>query len=297
MCQRATHKGFAGGIAIQLDKQQIDFFDAFGYLVVRQLLTPEETERVIDAFEWSIQNWGGGTDHDGSKRTMFGGPIEHSPDLCALMDHPGILGLIGGVTGERFNYCGGDGNYYTGNTRWHPDGNWGQAWATKTAFYLDEVGADSGCLRVIPGSHHPDHFIRKEGIHPRDSLEMFGVPPEDFPGSVALSTCPGDVVIFNHDLYHASFGGGNRRRMFTMNCTRHAETPDEMDLLREYVRVHSPGGYDIDTGAGMYFPTMLHTADDARMTHLQQARDMHDELYPQYARDAGERDSHRGRRR
>ena len=61
--------------------------------------------------------------------------------------------------------------------------------------------------------------------------------------------------------------------------------------------MHSPGGYDIDTGAGMYFPTMLDTADDARMIHLQQARDMHDELYPQYARDAGERDSHRGRMR
>ena len=128
---------------------------------IRQLFTPAEVERVSRAFEWSIQNCGGGQGHDGSKRTMFAGPIEHAPDLCALMDHPGILGLIGGVIGEDFNYCGGDGNYYTVDTGWHPDGNWGQLWATKTAFYLDEVKRDSGCLRVIPGSHHARHGRRK----------------------------------------------------------------------------------------------------------------------------------------
>ncbi len=280
---------------MKLTEPQVAFFETFGYLVVRGLLTHEETGRVIEAFEWSIQNWGGGAEHDGSKRTMFGGPIEHTPELCALMDHPKILGLIGSVTGEDFNYCGGDGNYYTGDTRWHPDGNWGQLWATKTAFYLDEVRADSGCLRVIPGSHRPDQFIRRDGIQPRDSMEMYGVPPKEFPGSLPLETRPGDVVIFNHDLYHASFGGSNRRRMFTMNCTRHARRPEDTELLREYVRVHSPGGNNIDTGAGMYFPTMLDTADEARMAHLFQARDMHDELFPQFARQARDREPYRGR--
>jgi hypothetical protein len=135
-------------------------------LVVPGLLSPTEIERVIEGFEWSIQNQGGGADHDGNKRTMFGGPIEHTPELCALMDHPGVLGLIGGVTGDDFNYCGGGGNYYTGDTKWHPDGNWGQLWATKAAFYLDQVWRDNGCLRVIPGSHHPEHFIRKDKINP-----------------------------------------------------------------------------------------------------------------------------------
>ena len=124
---------------MQLSAQQINFFNTFGYLVVRGLLSPAEVERVTDAFEWTMQNWGGGHDHDGSKRTMIAGPIEHAPELCALMDHPGVLGLIGGVTGANFNYCSGDGNYYTGDTGWHPDGNYGQLWATKTAFYLDPV--------------------------------------------------------------------------------------------------------------------------------------------------------------
>ena len=119
---------------MQLSAQQINFFNTFGYLVVRGLLRPAEVERGTDAFEWTMQNWGGGRDHDGSTRTMIAGPIEHAPELCALMDHPGVLGLIGGVTGADFNYCSGDGNYYTGNTGWHPAGTYGQLWAPKTAF-------------------------------------------------------------------------------------------------------------------------------------------------------------------
>ena len=50
-----------------------------------------------------------------------------------------FFGLIGGILGEDFNYAGGDGNYYSGNTGWHPDGSWGQLFAAKTAFYLDPL--------------------------------------------------------------------------------------------------------------------------------------------------------------
>ena len=175
---------------MQLSAQQINFFNTFGYLVVRQLLSAAEVDRITAGFEWSIQNHGGGSDHDGSSRTMFGGPIEHTPEMCALLDHPGILGLIGGVTGADFNYCSGDGNYYSGDTGWHADGNWGELFACKIAFYLDPLGRDSGCLRVIPGSQRPDHFIRTEGISPRQSLELYGVEASGFPGNIALETRP-----------------------------------------------------------------------------------------------------------
>jgi len=278
---------------MQLTDRQVHFFHTFGYLVIRGLLSPQEVDRVTRGFEWSIQNRGAGADHDGTQRTMFGGPIEHAPEMCALMDHPGILGLIGGVIGEDFSYCGGDGNYYVGDTGWHPDGNWGQLWATKTAFYLDTVRHNTGCLLVIPGSHREDHFIRKNSINPNESLESLGIAPEQFPGCVALESDPGDVVIFNHDLYHASFGGDKRRRMFTMNCTRHAVESEDLELARKYISVHSPGGYKIDTGAGMFFPTMLNTADEKRMAHLRQPLQIHDELFPQFAPGSEEREPHR----
>ena len=79
-----------------LSQGQLNFFDTFGYLLIRQLFSPEETEKIIEGFEWSIQNWCGGKDPDRTTRIMFPGPIEHHPDMSAILDHPSILGLIGG---------------------------------------------------------------------------------------------------------------------------------------------------------------------------------------------------------
>ena len=88
----------------------------------------------------------------------------------------------------------------------------------------------------------------------------------------------------DREKFLASFGGGSRRRMFTMNCTRHAKTHEDMETLRSYLSRYSPGARDIVTTAGMYFPNMLDTADEARMAHLRQGAQVHDELFPHLAR-------------
>ena len=71
---------------MKLTQTQIDFFDVFGYLVIPKLFSPTEMDQIIDGFEWSILNHGRGEKHDGSNRTMFGGPIEHRPDKSAILD-------------------------------------------------------------------------------------------------------------------------------------------------------------------------------------------------------------------
>ena len=134
-----------------LTQEQLNFFDTFGYLMIPQLFPSDETNEIIEKFEWTIRNRGGGLDHDGSRRTMFLKPIEHRPDMCALLDHPTILDLIGSILGDDFNYCGGDGNYYSGDTGWHPDGSWGAT--------LRRQGS------VLSGSAHPRH--RGAAIHSR----------------------------------------------------------------------------------------------------------------------------------
>jgi hypothetical protein len=269
---------------MQLSEEQIRHFHTFGYLGFPQLFAAEEIGWIIDEFETAIQTYGGGKEHDGTKRTMFGAPIERTVKLCTLLDDPRIVGILSSILGPDFNYCSGDGNYYSGDTGWHPDGNWGQLFAVKIAFYLDPLTRDTGCLRVLPGSQDPEHFVRRNKIDMNRSLELFGVAPRDFPGNVALETNPGDLLIFNHDTYHAAFGGSNRRRMFTMNCTRHYHTPEDFYQGNRYLSVHSPGGYKVDTGAGMFLPLMLDTAGEQRMTHLAQPAQIHDELFPQYAR-------------
>ena len=271
-----------------LSREQLNFFDTFGYLLIRQLFSPSEMEKIIEGFEWSIQNYGGGKNHDGKNRTTFPGPIEHTPEMCTILDHPSILGLIGGILGEDFNYAGGDGNYYSGNTNWHPDGNWGQLFAAKTAFYLDSLTWDTGAVRLIPGSHRPDHFIRQEQIDVNNSLELFGILPTEFPGSIAVETDPGDIVIFNHDLYHASFGGDARRRMFTINCTRQAKTPEDLEMVYQHMKglmnlynEHSAVCFYFSMEPSVFYSTIIDTADKTRMVHLYQPM----EIYGQVSRD------------
>ena len=61
-----------------------------------------------------------------------------------------------------------------------------------------------------------------------------------------------------------------------------------------YFSKHTPGAGNIDTSAGMYFPTMLDTADEARLEHMRQPIEKHDEMFPQYARGASARQPYRG---
>ncbi len=273
---------------MELTEQQVRFFNTFGYLCIRKMFSPDEIGLITSEFETAISSVGG-ANHDGKARTMFGGPIERTERLCTLLDDPRITGLIGGVIGDDFDYCSGDGNYYSGDTAWHPDGNWGELFAIKVAFYLDSLTKDTGCLRVIPGSQDPTHPIRTNHINVNGSYELFGVEARDYPGYEALETVPGDIVMFNHDTYHSAWGGGHRRRMFTMNCIRRCHTEREIELGKKYISIHSAGGYNVNTGAGMFYPLMINTASEKRMHHLAQAMEYHDELFPQFIRGNAER--------
>ena len=75
---------------------------------------------------------------------------------------------------------------------------------------------------------------------------------------------PGDVVVFNQNTKHSAWGGNNRRRMFTINCTaRYSD--DEIPLLRNEVAAFARFWVD-----SVYGPAMLRTASPERMVHLEQ---------------------------
>ena len=95
---------------------------------------------------------------------------------------------------------------------------------SKLHFNLDHLTRDTGALRVIPGSHlFGDGYADRLQEEIRESEADWGVHGKDIP-AIAFETQPGDVVCFNHNTKHAAFGGGTRRRMFTMNlCERYPE--------------------------------------------------------------------------
>jgi hypothetical protein len=85
----------------------------------------------------------------------------------------------------------------------------------------------------------------------------------DIPAHV-FETTPGDVVIFNHNTLHSSWGGGTRRRMFTMNLCQHA--PDHyLPTFQEYLASHAR--FLIERNVG---ERMLKNASPQRMRHLEQ---------------------------
>jgi hypothetical protein len=250
----------------RLTEQQIHFFDTFGYLGFPGLMA-DRCEEIVREFEAVWAERGGGHDgrpHDGKARSCIVPFIDQSELLCTLLDDPRILAIANSLLGEDFNYMGSDGNYYVGDTGWHSDGWHSDIRHIKIAFYLDPVTRDTGCLRVIPGSHLiQDEYAQTLQQKVGKSQENFGMPGKEIP-AIALETQPGDLVCFNHNTKHAAFGGGSNRRMFTINlCQRYPE--ERFQDLRNYISGHARFWLDRNYGE-----KMMRTAGPERRRHLEQ---------------------------
>ncbi|HEY8668320.1 MAG TPA: phytanoyl-CoA dioxygenase family protein [Tepidisphaeraceae bacterium] len=253
-------------MAERLSEQRVTFFETFGYLAFPSLLA-DRAERIIAEFEavWAGQGGGhAGKKHDGTARSCIVPFIDQSVYLSTLLDDPRIGSIGRTLLGDDFNYMGSDGNYYAGETGWHSDGWHKFGRHIKIAFYLDALTKDSGALRVIPGSHLvDDSYATRVQNEIGRSNETWGVEGAEVP-AIALQTRPGDVVVFNQNLKHASFKGSASRRMFTMNlCQRYPR--EKLQDLRDYIA--GAARFWIDRAYGK---AMTETAGPQRMRHLEQ---------------------------
>src|SRR5438034_2801818 len=185
---------------MKLTEQQLSFFETFGYLAFPGLMA-DRIDEIIAEFEalWESHGRGhNGKPHDEQRRSCIFPFIDQRERLCALLDDPRILGICTSLLGDEFNYLGSDGNYYAGDTSWHSDG-FDPNFRLKIAFYLDPLTRETGCLRVIPGSHLPgDRYADMLQQRVGRIQELWGVHGRDIP-AVALETRPGDVVCFNQN--------------------------------------------------------------------------------------------------
>ena len=244
-----------------LTSAQISHFETFGFIVSRQAFSPDEVAGITREFTDILEEDRKGQAFAGEQRHAVLAFVEKRPLLRKLVEDDRIHGPIEQLLGPNFIWRGSDGNLYVGDTAWHPDAVGIDLKFTriKVAMYLDPVSADTGCLRVVPGSHRlplhddlePMRYWRvkqtiAEGRGSEKDLEqfrdilgedeepIFGVQPEDLPG-FPLESEPGDLVFFNQHIYHGSFGGHVGRRMFTMNFAEAPKTDEHIELLkREY---------------------------------------------------------------
>mgnify|MGYP001211126832 CR=1 FL=1 len=257
---------------MDLTEQQINYFQTFGFLRFDKLFI-DDVDTITQNFEYIWEQSGGGhggQDHDYLQRSALAQFIDSNEYMSKLIDDERIVGIASSLLGEDFNYSGSDGNYYVGDTAWHSDGYVDKKYLSfKMAFYLDPCSANTGCLRVIPGSHKfGDKFgdglyLAMKSSKDNRTEELWGLAGADVP-AVALETVPGDLLLFDHRIKHSSFGGGARRRMFTMNMEQRYADGD-IDQLKD----------SIADGARFwvnraYGDVMINTADDSRMVHLEQ---------------------------
>jgi len=267
---------------LQLTPQQLSFMETFGYLHFPELMR-DCADQIIAAFEAVWEERGGGHDgrpHDGTARSCIVPFIDQSEYLSGLLDDGRINGILSSLLGDDFNYLGSDGNYYVGDTGWHSDGGWPRLIRYyKMAFYLDPLTRDSGAVRVIPGSHkYGDEYAEALQQQVRESEQSWSIHGHEVP-AVAVETEPGDVVVFNQGTKHSSWGGGQWRRMFTLNCTcRYSR--EQLPLMRAEISKFSRFWVD-----SVYGEAMLSSAGPGRMRHLEQVLANQDHL-PELTRKA-----------
>jgi hypothetical protein len=225
----------------------------FGFVVLRQFFDPAPLEAEIDRVM-----------ADGILRDVpKGGDIRfqyvpmmtaETPVSLSLLDRAEIVAAA--VFGGPVLPTRAKGTRYYGETPWHTDSDLPLRSVGFLA-YLEPVGADSGALRVIAGSHHPQF---------REAIGGFGVTclgNRSLPAYV-VATEPGDMVLLDERVLHASFGGGIRRQWRVDYLGVPADT--ELSLTKSYfASIYAPdwdGGSDVDRYPS-YSPDWRHSSRTA----------------------------------
>jgi hypothetical protein len=216
-----------------LTEQQVRFFETFGFLRLPGLFAPEidEITEAFDAVFADDANQRMETYvelHGEERRRIIPQFVTKHPTLDRLREDPRVVGIVASLLGPDAEYAESDGNLFDCESIWHSD-TYGAPLTVhhaKLSFYLDTLRADSGAIRVIPGTQHfRESFatsLRKGFREPLRIEEQFGVPARDIP-SMALETDPGDLVVWDFRTIHASYNGKTGRRLFSLNYREKAE--------------------------------------------------------------------------
>jgi hypothetical protein len=226
---------------LPLTEQQKRFFETFGYLYLPNLLQ-DATPTVIEKFDYlfsaqqeNVLDWRHEAHYNNARHILLQ-LIERDRYLSSLLEHPRIDGVFTSLLGADYLYRASEGNIFTGDTYWHSDlYNADFKYRhIKILFYLDPIDANSGALRVIPGSHlFGDKFANQLERYVWEHDKHYGIDKNSVP-CVTLPTRPGDAVVFDYRLKHATCNSGPRRRMFTV-CGSERFRDEDMPSLKKMV--------------------------------------------------------------
>ena len=142
-----------------LTTQQLACFSTFGFLVLPRFFMADEMTAIIRAAE-EVWKEDPEPEKNGERRLDYF--VERRPLLTRLVADERIYSVIEALMGPEFIWVGSEGNISTRTeVNWHPDRKYYRSgeeqWVNypqmKVMLYLQKVTKDTGCLRVISGSH------------------------------------------------------------------------------------------------------------------------------------------------
>ena len=208
-----------------LTQEQLRFFNAFGYLVLRQLLGADDLGHLARELRNGLAAQYPPERQDGSERLWTRLTDEGTPYGASLMEDPRFLSPAQQICGEDVLGIGVDVNSYIGPTNWHPDTPDETIVALKFIFYLDPLNANTGALRLIPCSHLLRGEQRQAFFDAVSETPLQEVPCQ------AVATEPGDVIAYDIRTWHASDGGSNNRRSWNLDYFRDPESPEDIERM------------------------------------------------------------------
>jgi len=215
------------------------YFRAYGFIVLRRFFDPEPLTQEIDRVlgDGVVCAW----DASGSEIRF-----EYVPMMTK--DTPVSLSLLDRLEAVATTLLGGPvlptrakGTRYYGNSPWHVDSTSPIASVGFVA-YLEPLGAESGALRVLPGSHKLE-FSEEIRRHGAIGMEATALP------SHIVVTEPGDLVVLDEHIFHSSSGGGARRQWRVDYICDPVGAEAERQTKAYFQNIYLPdwdGGYDVD---------------------------------------------------
>ena len=137
-----------------LTEKEIQHFETFGFLVRRQVFSPEEIERINEEFEKHLVEMKEEYEQKEDRPwPNWSNLIPETPYIANLLEDPRICVPTEQLLGEDTAPVYSNANSMNKSTGWHPDMIHRHIRGLKNLIYLQPTNGDHGSLRLIPGSH------------------------------------------------------------------------------------------------------------------------------------------------
>ncbi len=221
---------------VELSPEQRNRLDEHGFLILEGLMDPAWLGELRLAFETVFEGEG----KDAGKEVAQVEGVRRLADLVnkgevfdGVYLHPALLAAVWHVLGRPFklhSLNGHDPLPGHGQQELHAD--WGGERApgryhvVNSMWILDDMSADNGATRIVPGSHR---FPGRVGEEVADRLAPH-------PGEVCLEAPAGSVGVFNGSAWHScthNRSGAPRRLLHCAFIAReHRQQTDQREQLR-----------------------------------------------------------------